>query len=55
MAMKRQPQPDQSKDHDGSLKSWTSGPIQCRLGSAADYEEILVFVAQLEEKLVSLN
>ena len=41
MAMKRQPQPDQSKDHDGSLKSWTSGPIQCRLTSAADYEEIL--------------
>ena len=41
MAMKRQPQPDQSKDHDGSLKSWTSGPIECRLASAADYEEIL--------------
>ena len=82
MAMKRQPQPDQSKDHDGSIKSWTSGPIQCRLASAADYEEILemsegvhdgydylplvfhqwleepnrlVFVAQLEEKLVGLN
>ena len=32
--MKRQPQPDQSN-------SWTSGPIQCRLASAADYEEIL--------------
>ena len=82
MAMKRQPQPDQSKDHDGSLNSWTSGPIQCRLASAADYEEILemsegiydgydylpfvfhqwlkepnrlVFVAQLEEKLVGLS
>ena len=41
MTMKRQPQPDQSKDHDGSLKSWTSGPIECRLASAADYEEVL--------------
>ena len=82
MAMKRQPQPDQSKDHDGSLKSWTSGPIECRLASAADYEEVLemsegmydgydylpsvfhqwlkepyrlVFVAELEEKLVGLR
>ena len=79
--MKRQPQPDQSKAHDGSLASWTSGPIQCRLASAADYEEVLemsegiyngydylpfvfhqwlkepnrlVFVAELEEKLVGL-
>ena len=80
MAMKKQPQPDQSKDHDESI-SWTSGPLQCRLASADDYEEVLemskgiyngydylpfvfhqwleepnrlVFVAQLEEKLVGL-